>query len=320
MVFVPGAWHKPSCYNKIVSILEGVHAVKCVAITLPSTQDRPQATYKDDIDAARTAITAELLLDRDVVVVAHSYGGMVGNSAIRGLTPPKTPSSLLGDDSRCYVKSIVLIASGFTITGVGFMDPFFGRPPPSWRVNKDSGYAELVTPPRELFYHDVTQGEVDSYIEELTTQSLKPLFEGGQHSYAGWKDVPSRNVWYIGTTEDRGMPVAAQRLTVGMARGYGVPVNHVELSSSHSPFVSMPEETAQIINNAVRAASDEAGKTFWNDDVKNMQVNAKVNFSPWAELNSPRSWLRFGIPLSFGRMIGWGLSSFAWLKKSWHRA
>jgi hypothetical protein len=41
------------------------------------------------------------------------------------------------------------------------MDPFFGRPPPAWRINKETGYAELVTPPHELFYHDVPEEEAE---------------------------------------------------------------------------------------------------------------------------------------------------------------
>lgn len=32
---------------------------------------------------------SELTQGRNAVVVAHSYGGMVGNSAVRGLTQPK---------------------------------------------------------------------------------------------------------------------------------------------------------------------------------------------------------------------------------------
>ena len=53
LVFVPGSWHKPTCYDKIIKILREQHGLKCVAVTLPSTTGDPAATFKDDLDAAR---------------------------------------------------------------------------------------------------------------------------------------------------------------------------------------------------------------------------------------------------------------------------
>lgn len=318
LIFVPGAWHKPSCYNKIIHLLQSKHAIKCIGVTLPSTQNDPEATSKDDIDAARAAIVAETSLRRDVIVIVHSYGGMVGNSAIKGLTPPKPTAGK--PNGQGYVQGLILIASGFTITGLAFMDPFFGHPPPSWRINNDTGYAELTTPPHELFYHDVPAEEADRYIENLTTQSLKALFEGGEHAYAGWMDVPKGNVWYIGSSDDRGMPFVAQRLNVGMARGCGVHVHHVELPSSHSPFISMPDETVGIIVRAVENAaktSDDSRTT--TDRVGSTQTITKINRRPWALWSTPTSWLRFGIPLAIGRMLGWGLSGFLAMRRLWWR-
>ncbi|OQD73957.1 hypothetical protein PENDEC_c013G03228 [Penicillium decumbens] len=209
LVFIPGSWHKPTCYDKVTKLLQDQHNLKCVSITLPSTTGNPAATFKDDLDAAREAISTETTHGRNVVVVAHSYGGMVGNSAIKGFTPDPTSQN---QTSTGYVIGLILIASGFTLSGVAFMDPFFGRPPPSWRVNNETGYAELVAPPRELFYHDLPADEAELWVSQLTTQSLKALFEGREYSYAGWRDVPA---WYIGTVEDRGLPVLAQRMTVG---------------------------------------------------------------------------------------------------------
>ncbi|GFF78815.1 conserved hypothetical protein [Aspergillus udagawae] len=164
-----------------------------VCLNYPPINDgKPSATFKDDIDAAREAISSATNQGRNVVVLAHSYGGMVGNSAIKGFTRPQDATA----PTTGYVIGLILIASGFTLTGLSFMDPFFSRSPPSWRVNSETGYAELVAPPRELFYHDLPAEEAEFWVSQLTPQRLKALFEGGEHAYAGWKDVP---VWYIGT-------------------------------------------------------------------------------------------------------------------------
>ncbi|KAJ5176310.1 Alpha/beta hydrolase family-domain-containing protein [Penicillium canariense] len=259
LVFVHGSWHRPNCYDKVTRLLQEQHGFKCVSMTLPSTAGNPAATYKDDLDVVREAISTETTHGRNVVVIAHSYGGMVGGSAIKGFAQPHAPTTReTQPPTTGYVIGLILIASGFSLAGFSFMDPFFGHPPPSWRVNSETGFAELVTPPRELFYHDLPAEEAEYWVSQLTTQSLKALFEGGEHSYTGWKDVP---VLYIGTIEDRGLPVLAQRLGVGMAREMGGSVEHRELRTSHSPFLSQPEATAGIMLEAVKAFTDKSEET-----------------------------------------------------------
>jgi len=327
LVFVPGAWHRPTCYSKIIKLLQERHKLKCVAITLPSTTGDPAATFKDDLDAAREAISRETSDGRDVIVVAHSYGGMVGNSAIKGFARPRaaaankgsssplrgasTPAGDTGDQSQTrtagHVIGLILIASGFTLTGLSFMDPFFGRPPPAWRVNKETGFADIVTPPRELFYHDLPADEADYWASQLTPQSLKALFEGGEYSYAGWMDVPA---WYIGTVEDKGLPVVAQRLSVGMAREMGTTVEHRELRTSHSPFLSKPEETVGIVLEAVEAFS---GKPVEHAPVKSGHGSDIT--VPAVRLWQPLTWYRFGLPLAFGHILGRCYLVFRWGKR-----
>lgn len=301
LVFITGSWHKPTCYDKITTLLREQHQLKCVSITLPSTTNNPEATFKDDIDAARTAISHETdTLGRNVVVIAHSYGGMVGNSAIKGFTKTKNSNSN-SSSSTGHVIGLILIASGFTFTGLAFMDPFLGHPPPSWRVNNTTGYADLVTNPADLFYHDLPADEAAYYVSQLTTQSLKSLFEGGEHAYAGWQDLDA--VWYIGTVEDRGLPVLAQRMTVGMARAMGCVVEHRELQASHSPFLSMPDETASIVVEAVQAFAGTRG-----GDTSLVRHEGKV---PRVTL-SPGTWFRFGLPLGLGRVLGRGILLYRW--------
>jgi pimeloyl-ACP methyl ester carboxylesterase len=306
LVFVPGAWHAPTCYSKIIKILEEKHQLKCVAVTLPSTAGNPQATFKDDIDAARTAISGETTHGRDVVLVAHSYGGMVANSAIKGFSRQEDASQA---QTTGRVTGLILIASGFTLTGLAFMDPFFGRPPPTWRVNSATGFAELVTPPRDMFYHDLPADEANYWASQLTTQSLKALFEGGEYAYAGWMDVPC---WYIGTIDDRGLPVAMQRMTVGMARGMGASVGHSELQTSHSPFLSKPDETVQIMVEAVEAFT---GRTVQDASLRTGQGNEIT--LPEPRLLQPLTWFKFGLPLVFGRMLGSCILLFGWGRRLW---
>jgi pimeloyl-ACP methyl ester carboxylesterase len=313
LLFIPGAWHKPTCYSKIITLIQEQHHLKCISITLPSTTSNPAATFKDDVDTARVAISSETSDGRDLVVIAHSYGGMVANSAIYGFAKPRdASSSSIATSTRVkegHVIGLILIASGFTLTGLAFMDPFFGHPPPSWRVNTTTGFAELVAPPAELFYHDLPADEAAYWVSQLQSQSLKALFEGGEYSFAGWLDVPA---WYIGTVEDRGLPVLAQRMGVGMARGMGGRVVHREMQTSHSPFLSRPEETVGIVMEAVGA--------FMGENMgSEMTVGGRSGkvVVPGARLWRPISWVKFGLPLGFGHVLGWGVLAFGWGRGLW---
>ena len=305
LVFTPGAWHQPTCYNKVMNALKEQYGIHCISFSLPSTSGNPKATFKNDLDAARTAIAHETAQGRDVVLIAHSYGGMVANSAIKGFT------ALRDEDSHGRVVGLVLIASGFTLTGLSFMDPFFHIPPPTWRVNKETGFADFVTPPRQLFYHDLPEEEAEEWVERLTPQSLEALFKGGEHSYAGWRDVP---VWYIGTIEDQGLPVVAQRVNVGMAREMGASVVHRELRSSHSPFLSRPREVVELLVEATRA--------FTGCGVKIKETRGVGNevLVPEVSVRRPRTWLRYGLPYFIGRVVGGCILLFYGIRSLWAKS
>lgn len=89
-VLVPGAWLSASTWDKVVSLLSTA-GYKSVAVTLPSTSGDISASFLDDVEAVRAAITSETDASRDVVVVVHSYGGHVGQSALKGLPTRQDP-------------------------------------------------------------------------------------------------------------------------------------------------------------------------------------------------------------------------------------
>ncbi|RDW78673.1 alpha/beta hydrolase [Aspergillus mulundensis] len=337
LVLIPGSWHKPACYDPIIALLQTTHHLPYLAITLPSTTGNPDATFKDDIDAATSAIASQTAQGKDVVVIAHSYGGMVGNSAIKDFTRPRQSQPPIAvaapgedgdqDKRQGSVIGLILIASGFTFTGLSFMDPFLGHPPPFWSANWATGFAELVDPPgpKALFYHDLPDAEAEYWVSQLTLQSLKALFEGGEYAYAGWKDVPT---WYLGTVLDRGLPVVVQRLAVGMARAMGGDVQHREVRSSHSPFLSVREETVGVVVEAVEAftglanvkqteAEAEADSGTVSAGPKGRSYEGDGVVVPSPRLWRPLTWVKFGVPLVFGRLVGTGIVAFTWGRRLW---
>ncbi|KAF5590018.1 uncharacterized protein FSUBG_10986 [Fusarium subglutinans] len=255
----------------------------------------PMATFKDDVDAVRSAIGQETENGRDVIVITHSYGGTVGNSAVKGFSRPAgssasrqssmpTPTSSKRTPETGHVVGIIPIATGFCFTGLTFMDHFLNITPPFFRVNKKTGYADLTVRPQKFFYHDLPPTEADHATSMLTTQSLKALFEGREYSYSGWLDVP---VWFIGTVEDQGLPILIQRAQIGMVRMLGARVVYTELKTSHSPFLSQPKQVVQIVLQAFESftgtRADETPETL---ELENRP------FIPQVSLWQPTTWLR----------------------------
>ncbi|ROW07985.1 hypothetical protein VMCG_03590 [Cytospora schulzeri] len=250
-VFVPGAWHAANTWNKVTSLLSS-QGYKSITVTLPSTTGDPNSTFYDDVQAVRTPILSVTYEGRNVIVVVHSYGGHVGESALKDIPTTKNPSP---DATHGKVVGIAMMATGFNMSNMAFMDGLGGHPPPTWRADVESGFAVFTNnpPPAELFYHDLPVSESEGWASQLTKQSLKALFEGGEYAYAGWKDVPC---WFLVTTEDRALPVDVQRIMIGMAREAGGTVEVREVHSGHCPMLARPDDTASFLVEAATAISE----------------------------------------------------------------
>ncbi|OAL34371.1 hypothetical protein AYO20_06424 [Fonsecaea nubica] len=252
LVFVPGAWHPAATWDKLTTALESQHQYKCISVTLPSTLSDPSATLPGDIQAVRDVLVSETAQGRDVVVIVHSYGGVVGESAIKGLTPPKgkpdATSLSTKNKTSGHVIGLILMATGFVAPVVkNFLEGMGGQPPSTWKLDEESGFAVVTGDVRGYFYHDLPEKEGNEWVQKLTPHSLKTLTQDGEHTYSGWKDVP---VWYLATKQDQCLPVEVQKMFVQTAKDAGADVTLREIDSSHSPMLSRPEETVQFILDA----------------------------------------------------------------------
>ncbi|KAG6367924.1 hypothetical protein INS49_002124 [Diaporthe citri] len=251
-ILVPGAWHGASTWDKVARLLEE-KGHRAIAVNLPSTSGDAAATFGDDVTHVRSLILGEVRQGHHVVVVVHSYGGVVGESAVRDVPTARHPSP---DIAHGKVIGLALMATGFNVANMSFIEGFDGKPPPIWRADEESGFVVFTdgTDPAELFYHDLpTEEEKQYWVSTLTKQSIKSLYEGREHSYAGWQDVPS---WVLMTTKDRPLPVEAQKMMIQTAVDAGASVEIREIDSGHSPMLSRPEETASFL---VEAATGLAG-------------------------------------------------------------
>lgn len=84
-VLAPGAWHGPECFRIVQDKLQA-KGYETRAVTYPSVgAEPPNKGLADDAAALRAEIQALADQGRQVIVVVHSYGGLVGAEATQGL-------------------------------------------------------------------------------------------------------------------------------------------------------------------------------------------------------------------------------------------
>jgi pimeloyl-ACP methyl ester carboxylesterase len=198
-----------------------------------SVVQNPTSSLADDVAFTKRAIDAQ---SGRVILVGHSYGGVVITEA--------------GNHPK--VAALVYVAAFAPDTGESvsslIKDPPPGAPVPPILPPQD-GYLSLdkgkfaasfaadVDAKRAAFMAD---SQVPWGVEALT----------GAISQPAWKSKPS---WYLVATDDKMIPVPAQRL---MSKRAGSTV--VETAGSHAIYVSRPEEVAALIKRAAKEAKAAA--------------------------------------------------------------
>ncbi|PCD34153.1 hypothetical protein FGRA07_08471 [Fusarium graminearum] len=246
LIFVPGAWHTTEYWGKVISAMEA-QDFKCIPVTLPSTQSTSTSVnFSTDVNAVREAIMTETAQEQDVVVLAHSYGGAVGASAVKGLSQKNSESN----KGNGHVIGLFLIGTGFAAPGISFLEAIGGKPPPLWAADYENNTMPLQLDPIEMFYHDLPEEEAKYWVGKLTNQALTSVTDGYEVAYAGWKDVP---VWYIILGEDRNLPVEVQKMFAQSAETAGADLVVREIMGSHSPMLSKPDDTVKALEDAIAA-------------------------------------------------------------------
>jgi len=88
LLIVPGAWHKPDHFRRLVDELSGIDVH---TVTLTSSGDDP-AALRDMYADAEVIAQAVAAIDGLVVVVAHSYGGI---PTTQGLTNARNVRNII---------------------------------------------------------------------------------------------------------------------------------------------------------------------------------------------------------------------------------
>jgi pimeloyl-ACP methyl ester carboxylesterase len=238
IVFVPGAWHGPDGFHLVIGELQAA-GYETRGVDLASVgASTPLKDFQPDVDAIQETLRPLADDGKDIVLVVHSYGGIIGNEAVQGFA--KVDREKQG--KKGGVVHIYFCCAFAMPEGTSLMDGLNNKPLP-WFVINDAG--DIVNPatPVETFYNDVKEPE--KYVKMLKPHSYRTF--ASKATYAGWKHVPST---YLLCEKDEAIPIHAQKGMVDGAQKAGADMKVETVDASHSPFISMPEEMARSVRRA----------------------------------------------------------------------
>jgi len=195
-----------------------------------SVVQNPTVSLKEDVAVTKRAIAAA---QGDVILVGHSYGGVVITEA--------------GTDPK--VAGLVYITAFAPDKGES-VGKLIANPPPGAPVPP-------ILPPTDgfllldrakfaaSFAADVKPELADFMGASQVPWGLDAL--NGEVTVPAWKSKPS---WYLVATDDHMIPVPAQRM---MAARTGAKIS--DHAGSHAVYVSQPEAVAAVIRNAAKDVS-----------------------------------------------------------------
>jgi pimeloyl-ACP methyl ester carboxylesterase len=213
VVLVHGAWHGAWCWDAVVAALDA-RGVEVDAVELPL------AGYAADSETARARIEAA---GDGAVVCGHSYGGLVISRAASGL----------GNVTRLVYLAAFQTEADEDPNAMLAADP---SPLQTAFVFGDDG---LTVDPERL--HEVFYADSDRAVVAEIAPKLRPMPLTGEAWLApepAWKQVPSTFV--VCANDAAIMPSLQRRMAV---RATDV----IELEADHSPFLTRPEELADLL-------------------------------------------------------------------------
>jgi len=224
VVLVHGAFADGSSWGRVIPLLQRKgYRVTAVQNALTS--------LADDVATTRRAIEAQ---KGPVVLVGHSYGGVVVTEAAAG-----NPN----------VKALVYVAAYAPDSGesVASLNDRFPTPPIASALAPLADGFLSVDPARfrEVFCADLPASEA-----AVLAATQRPVAAACLSAPAGahpaWKEIPS---WCVVSRDDRATLPELQRFMAARSKA-----RVTEVKSSHVPFLSHPEDVAEVIEAAAAGA------------------------------------------------------------------
>jgi pimeloyl-ACP methyl ester carboxylesterase len=232
IVLVHGAWADATGFDGVIRALQD-QGHRAIGFANPLRDVASDSKY-----------LAELLktIEGPIVLVGHSYGGVVISNAATGNDQVKALVCLNGwmtDEGESQLELLERFEGSLVGPSV--------RPVPFTGPDGSEG-ADLYLAPEA--FREAFAADVDPATAAVMAAAQRPFAAaalGGPSGPPAWKTLPC---WYLLGTEDKAIPPALQRFMAERANA-----TIVEVPASHVSFLSQPEAATRLILQAVEASS-----------------------------------------------------------------
>ncbi|KAJ5380044.1 uncharacterized protein N7496_002472 [Penicillium cataractarum] len=241
ILFIPGAWHLPDVFDDARAALTA-RGFPSAAVALPAIgAEPPNKGLADDTIAVNKEIERLSNEGKQVVVVAHSYGGMVGAGAVKGLGYAERQNA----GKTGGVIMLVYMAAFVAKSGTSLLDMLGGNWLPWMKLDGNYCRAEEAA---EICYNDLSPQEQEKWSSRIVHTS-RAVFED-RVAHEPWHNLPCM---YLFCEDDKAIPLAVQESMASLLGEY----SQFRCSSSHSPFLSMPDKVAEACELAAKIGREK---------------------------------------------------------------
>lgn len=264
LVIVPGAYHRPVHYRKVIDPLRTQgYEVLSFDLAVCGEEVGTELSFFDDAALIKAHLLPLLDEGKKAVVISHSYGSLPVTALVDGQTvSERTEKGLNGG-----IAAVINIAGFvFPVRGKSVLGNEQNPPPPPYQIRKVSHVKKTVSMPaifsltfiqdgiaylqetaKSVFFSDLAPEEADDAWARLhkkqTTKSMDTWPQCVESDYRCPKT-------YILCENDTAVPPVFQEQMAGLG-GFDI----VRVKSSHAPFLTIPEEVVAIVTRVAEAVN-----------------------------------------------------------------
>ncbi|KAK3615457.1 hypothetical protein LTR56_026573 [Elasticomyces elasticus] len=243
IIIAHAAFHQPAHYINFTAALDEVGLTEYRIPQLPSSSLAPPAkeAFAQDVAVLRKTIRSCLTSGRDVLLLAHSYGGIPLSDALADI-----PQSTERDHAK--VLGVVFVAAIVPEEGESLAKAM-KTGVAEW-VRTEGSVCKVDDPASVLFNTLGDEAALTEAVEHIRPQALSSFTAPAKT--ASWRYYPCA---YVKCKKDSSTSTIDQEHMIEkLQRRCEWTPTVAELESDHCPFISMPEELAGLVVKLVEDA------------------------------------------------------------------
>ncbi|MCJ1282914.1 hypothetical protein MMC26_002240 [Xylographa opegraphella] len=256
IIIVPSSFALPELYDSVVNAV-AAKGYEIQALHLPTVglktgpKDGAPATMYEDAEFIAKEVDKLADEGKDVILIAHSYGGIPATECIKGLGKEERQKN----GKKGGVVALAYMTALVPAVGVSAMGVLASVPPESQLELPIDGrgwmyHDNQISRSAAISFSDLPPQEREAWTKKLVRHSA--ISFSNESTYAGYIDVP---VSWLLCEDDLCVPPDTQEDSIDLIeKESGEKVDVTSIKSGHFPNISKPHEVVQWILNVARKA------------------------------------------------------------------